>query len=81
MAPGPSGKRADEQKRPKPCEIVVEKFGKKLGLVYDDSDGECLVIKNINPGVLYEPCPVVIMQGQEGNFVSELQQCSKNGDV
>eukprot|EP00439_Symbiodinium_sp_Y106_P069220 s19_g11.t2 len=35
-------------------QIVVEKFGKKLGLVYDDSDGESLVIKNINPGVLYD---------------------------
>ncbi|CAE7197905.1 unnamed protein product, partial [Symbiodinium sp. CCMP2456] len=35
-------------------QIVVEKFGKKLGLAYDDSDGECLVIKNINPGVLYD---------------------------
>ena len=61
---GPMGKV--EGNRADPCEIVVEKFGKKLGLVYDDSDGESLVIKNINPGVLYEACPVFIKQGQQG---------------
>eukprot|EP00913_Durusdinium_trenchii_P013916 g13065.t1 len=42
-----------QEQRNRQFQINISKKGKKLGLRYDDSDGLALVIKIIDPGVLY----------------------------
>lgn len=43
-----------QEQRNRQFQINISKKGKKLGLRYDDSDGLALVIKIIDPGVLYD---------------------------